>query len=1045
MTRLPRTRLFIGFVVLFAALVAAGLGAFVWLRQTGLPEPGTPRYEEYVESFDVGVAALDVDQTLLAQEKLDKAIQLVPQEAAAWANRGLLYLRLNQADKAAADLKQAHALAPDSGEIEALLGLLDQQQGRFADAAAHYRNALRTDPRDPAIKYALAQTVAQQGGPNSEADYQRLLLECLEIEPNSLPLLQRIAVSAANLGDRSTFDATLKRLRKLAPNWSPETQKQLADVEEAAGGPLPGQLTPDLNILGNLLMGERGYGRSQRALQPNPGFIGRPIYHFSRLQQPRASPAAPDTGLTFVEQPVGRVTSLGRSRWDGVWPVWLNGQNNPAIFVANGREVLRVDSEAAVQAFPGGTANVAPAAHGVLGLDWNNDLRTDLLLVGAGGLRFLQQDDKESFSDVTDRTGLAKEILGGDQWGAWAADIEMDGDLDVILAPGNGPVVVLRNNGDGTFKAIHPFPDVENVRGFAWADFDNDGAPDAAFLDAQGKLHIYSNERSGQFRRRAVPDNLGRLVAIVAADIADSGSLDLIALHDDGTILRLADKDNGHDWVVTELARWSDFPAKLDPGSASLWAADVDNNGALDLIIATSQIGMVWLRTGTGNFTALPTALPGSVRAVSNLSGEGRLDLLSISSGGQPLQLVGKPTRSYHWQVVRPRATSGEAVGDNRINSFGIGGEIESRAGTLVQKHLIAGPQVHFGLGEKAKADLVRILWPNGTFQVEFDKKADTVVQAEQRLKGSCPFLFTWDGTQVCFVTDFLWSTPLGMYINAQDNGSFLQTTEWVKIPGDKLVPRDGYYDVRVQANLWETHFYDYMALLVVDHPPGTEVFVDERFAMSPTTPQIYVTGPPHAFAHAWDDKGGDVTETVRAADGNYLDTFGRGRFQGVTRDHWVEVDLGDDAPTEGPVYLLARGWTHPTDSSINKALEKGSHAKPRALELEVPDNKGGWTVAQPPLGFPAGKDKTIIIRLDGITGPGVTRRFRLRTNMEIYWDALWYARGLDAKVAKLHWPTPTAADLRFRGIVDMTQANKSSPKCRITTASCAGHNTGAI
>ncbi|MBV8878461.1 MAG: circularly permuted type 2 ATP-grasp protein, partial [Planctomycetaceae bacterium] len=34
-------------------------------------------------------------------------------------------------------------------------------------------------------------------------------------------------------------------------------------------------------------------------------------------------------------------------------------------------------------------------------------------------------------------------------------------------------------------------------------------------------------------------------------------------------------------------------------------------------------------------------------------------------------------------------------------------------------------------------------------------------------------------------------------------------------------------------------------------------------------------------------------TDLVRDRDGRYVDTFGRGRYQGVTRDHWIEVELG--------------------------------------------------------------------------------------------------------------------------------------------------------
>src|SRR5262249_57883240 len=66
---------------------------------------------------------------------------------------------------------------------------------------------------------------------------------------------------------------------------------------------------------------------------------------------------------------------------------------------------------------------------------------------------------------------------------------------------------------------------------------------------------------------------------------------------------------------------------------------------------------------------------------------------------------------------------------------------------------------------------------------------------------------------------------------------------------------------------------------------------------------------------------------------------------------------------------------------------------------------------------------------LDGLDGPGVPRRIRLRTNMEIYWDALQIAEGrADSHIMK----TPLlveAADLRYRGILEMTEANRSSPE----------------
>ena len=75
--------------------------------------------------------------------------------------------------------------------------------------------------------------------------------------------------------------------------------------------------------------------------------------------------------------------------------VWLNGRGTPAAFAANGREVVRLDRPGNVFSFPGGPKAAPPAAEGVLAVDWNGDFRTDLVLAGAGGLRFLRQADKQ--------------------------------------------------------------------------------------------------------------------------------------------------------------------------------------------------------------------------------------------------------------------------------------------------------------------------------------------------------------------------------------------------------------------------------------------------------------------------------------------------------------------------------------------------------------------------------------------------------------------------------------------------------------------------
>ena len=90
-------------------------------------------------------------------------------------------------------------------------------------------------------------------------------------------------------------------------------------------------------------------------------------------------------------------------------------------------------------------------------------------------------------------------------YGVWAADIDTDGDLDFVLAPRDSAAVVLRNNADGTFTPRDVFPGATRVRGFAWADFDGEGVPDAALLDEAGVVHVLLNQRGGSFRAEALP------------------------------------------------------------------------------------------------------------------------------------------------------------------------------------------------------------------------------------------------------------------------------------------------------------------------------------------------------------------------------------------------------------------------------------------------------------------------------------------------------------------------------------------------------------
>jgi hypothetical protein len=276
------------------------------------------------------------------------------------------------------------------------------------------------------------------------------------------------------------------------------------------------------------------------------------------------------------------------------------------------------------------------------------------------------------------------------------------------------------------------------------------------------------------------------------------------------------------------------------------------------------------------------------------------------------------------------------------------------------------------------------------------------------------------------FVTDFLWRSPLGLRINAQDTAGVSQTEDWVKIRGDQLRPRDGVYDVRITAELWETHFFDHVSLLVVDHPADADVVVDERFsAARPPALAVQAVRTVRGVTDARDDHGRDVTALVAHRDGRYLATFERGAYQGIAREHAVEFELGPDVPRGSRLRLLASGWVYPTDSSINVAIGQNTAAAPRGVAREAMGAAGRWRVIDADIGFPAGKNKTMVIDLGGV---GDAQRLRLRTNLEVYWDALTYAVASDAPVHTTRLGA-VRADLRYRGFSHTRSPRGASPE----------------
>ncbi len=996
-------------------------------RKTEAPVP-----TEALRAFYVGLAALQVGDDIRAKVDLTKATELAPYEPAAWANLGILQMRQKDFDGSEQSLERARSLADTNGKIYETIALLEKQRGDFDTSQRNLQKAIALDANNVKAIYALAKEKERQA---DDTAARKLYEQVLVIDPDNLEVQIEAARLAAKHNDSEAVKAFLAPLTLQAVRWDGEIRTQLEALNAAAGsGDMRATLT-QISSFRNVLLRDLRFRESINKVKYSDTSVGEPFLKPLVLEVPSSSPAPADTALTFEPQ----MTDT-KAQWSTVF--YLNG--DAPLSIASGTET---ETRIGTSPIPFSVLN----ASGFTSFDFDYDFKTDVALAGPNGFRLFRQIG-DSFADATAQTNIPSEITKGKYAGVWVLDVESDGDLDLVLGRESGPPVVLQNNADGTFSPLEKFSDAKNVRRLLSFDIDEDGDADVVTGDKDEKLLYFSNERGGSFKKH---DELHKsaydAAAISTGDVNGDGRLELVYLYDSGftgaiTALSIDVHSNGgfagvfpmkevrlpkqFCTVVKTIKEIRAADGTVIDGESistskncTIRVADLDNNGASDIVLANDVETVIYLGKGGGEFEETTVRISGRVMGVADPNGDGRLDLIGISNG-VPTIFLNQGRKNYNWQTVRPRAA--KATGDQRVNSFGIGGELELRSGPLLQKRLITEPVVHFGLGENVAADVLRVVWQNGYVQAEFDLKPNQTIAAEQRLKGSCPHLFAFDGAKFKLVKDAPpWSPALGLKINAQDIFGVLETEEWFKIPGDALKPtNENFYELRITGEYWESFYVDQYSLLVVDHPESTEVFTDERFAIPPAPLEVFTTGATREFASVRNDKGDDVSTIVRQLDEKYLDGFERGTFQGVATDHFVELELPADAPVEAKIAIVADGWVHPTDASINVQLGQSGKEKPRSLSLEVRGEDGNWKVEKENLGFPAGKMKTLLFEL-----PSGARAARLRTNMEIFWDKLaWgtYDIGKQNTLTRLEL---NSSELRYRGFSVIEKTDDSSPE----------------
>lgn len=248
--------------------------------------------------------------------------------------------------------------------------------------------------------------------------------------------------------------------------------------------------------------------------------------------------AGPSGHVTFRE--VGVEAGLESSNYEyglGALFTDLDGDRDLDLFVANDTNPNRLYENVA---WPGGPeadpaglgfrfaevgqyarVNDENSGMGVASADYDNDGRYDLVVTNLGQqlhsvYRNQSAGGNFEFEDAAKTMGVPNIGVGWTGWGISWADVDLDTDLDLIIANGTVPVLdppddvqkiqffsnLTAQGMTGLFQDLTDvagFNEIEPLlaRGGAVADYDNDGDPDIAISSIGGRLVLLRNDNDG--------------------------------------------------------------------------------------------------------------------------------------------------------------------------------------------------------------------------------------------------------------------------------------------------------------------------------------------------------------------------------------------------------------------------------------------------------------------------------------------------------------------------------------------------------------------
>ena len=997
-------------VVLVAAFIVFG-------PRAPLTRGPDERREAAYRANNRGVALLEQFAYEGAVLAFQEALALDPQLRLGRLNLPIALFYAGGIDEALREATAARRMYPDAPHPPYLIGLLARSRNDVAQATEAFERVLQLDPDDVGAKVQLAQLYIQE---RRYAEGATLCESALAVEPYNATAAYNLGLALTRAGQQEAGQRALEQFQRLRES-------------------------PYAITYANAYLEQGRYAEAVASTGAEPDLM---------------TPATPD--VTFTQPPDAAAGSAagagGAQAAAATLPSPLGGALVLADFDADADlDLVSVSTRLRfLRNEQGAWSDVTTAAGldptfsgtGALVGDYDNDQRPDLFLVGRNGHRLYRQDAQGRFLDASAQAGLASlPPLGR---AAAFADVDHDGDIDLVFGgftpPGaedgwdrlrggqRVPSRVLRNNGDLTFTDITAQTNIAQsggVMAVGPTDFDNRRDIDLLFVSYGTGPQLFRNLRDGTFADVATAVGLpagASFVALALGDVNKDGYTDAF----------LGREAAPGQWSLSDgrgRFRTVEAPAATS-GATTAQIFDYDNDGVLDLFVVAAagprlfrNAGSQWVDVSGAALASMVDRFatsPIAAVAAGDVDLDGDTDLVTMSQGGDVA--VWRNDHRAGNRSLRVHLTGRVS------NRSGIGSKVELRAGSLHQKIETAaatppvGPaDVVFGLGQRQAGEVVRILWPSGVLQAETDlsragERGGLPVLELNRKPSSCPYLFTWNGREFEFVTDFMGGGEMGSWL-APGVRNVPDPTEYVRITDAQLQPRDGRLELRVTNELEEVLFVDHLGLLAVTHPADVLVFPDEGLRAQEHPFRLHAVRHARPPAAARDEHGHDVLAQISRMDRHYPDDFAHLPIRGYAREHAITIDVPADLEATRAVLLLT-GWTDYAFSTDNVAAHQaGLSLSPPVLQAR--DAAGRWQTIDADAGIPVGRPQTLVLDIAQALSHG--RELRLVTNMRVYWDQILVATAEATPADTTGLPT-AAASLRWRGFSAEVTPDRREP-----------------